>query len=75
MKKEKILKWIENSVQSLADERDYNEISYKDGENPEWISKENGNLFQPMTNYWGYMSLIWQLENIKKLINEGEFDE
>ena len=32
MKKEKILKWIENSVQSLADERDYNEISYKDGE-------------------------------------------
>ena len=75
MKKEKILEWIEKSVNELTAERDDNEAEFKNGNNPEWISEKNGNMFQPMNNYWGYNALIWQLEHIKKLINNGEFDE
>ena len=75
MKKEKILEWIEKSIQELTNECDYNEKLYKEGQNKEWISKDNGDMFQPMYNYWGYMSLVFQLNHIKKLINNGEFDE
>ena len=75
MNKDKILEWIEKSIQELTNECDYNEKLYKEGKNKEWISKDNGDMFQPMCNYYGYMSLVFQLNNIKKLINSGEFDE
>ena len=75
MNKEKILTWIQESIKKLEKERELNESLYKDGKNPCWISKENGGLHQPMSNWWGYQSLIWSLENIEKLINKGEFDE
>lgn len=75
MKKEKILTWIQESIKSLENERDYNEDEYKKGENVVWTAKDEGNMFEPMCNYWGYQSLIWQLQNIERLINKGEFDE
>ena len=35
MKKEKILEWIEKSVNELTAERDDNEAEFKNGNNPE----------------------------------------
>ena len=75
MKKEKILEWIANSISNLNAECDRNETEYHEGNNPGWVSKENGSLFDTIESWWGYQSLISQLKNIKKLIDKGEFDE
>lgn len=73
--KDKILKWLDESIKRLKDEQEFNENSHKNGTHPNWISKDEGGLSQPMDNWWGYQSLIFTLQNITKRINEGEFDE
>lgn len=75
MKKEKILTWIQDSIKSLEKERDYNENSHKEGTFRNWQSKDEGSFSAVMDNWWGYQVLIWQLENIKKQIDNGDFDE
>jgi soluble cytochrome b562 len=75
MDKEKLLIWIEKSISDLEAERDHNEDEYKKGKFPHWKHKDYGyGLGEVMDSYWGYQSLIFQLDNIKKLINKGNFD-
>lgn len=75
MNKDKILEWIDNSIKSLKDEQGYNENSHKEGTFSNWQSKDEGSFSAVMDNWWGYQVLIWQLENIKKQIDDGEFNE
>jgi len=74
MEKQKILEWIDKSIKGLEKEQLYNENSYKNGTFPTWIPKEKSGLHQVLNNWWGYESLILQLDNIKKLINRGDFE-
>lgn len=75
MNKEKLLTWIEKSISDLEIERDNNEEKYKNGEYPHWKHKDYGfGMGEVMDSYWGYCTLIFQLYNIKKLINKGNFD-
>ncbi len=74
MDKQKILEWIEKSISDLEEEQAYNENSHKNGTYPTWIPKEKSGLHQVLSNWWGYESLIIQLDNIKKLINRHDFE-
>lgn len=74
MNKQKILEWIDEFISGLEKELEYNENSYKNGTFPTWIPKEKSGLHQVLNNWWGYASLILQLDYIKKLINRGDFE-
>jgi soluble cytochrome b562 len=74
MDKEKLLKWIDESINSLEKEQKHNEVEHKNGDFPHWKSKAESGLHDILDNWWGYQSLIFQLDNIKKLINKGNFD-
>lgn len=74
MNKQKILEWIDKSIKGLEEEQLYNENSHENGTFPTWIPKEKSGLHQVINNWWGYESLILQLDNIKKLINSGDFE-
>lgn len=74
MNKENFLKWIDESINKLEKEQEHNEIEHKSGNFHHWKSKEKSGLHEIMDNWWGYQTLIFQLDNIKKLINKGNFD-
>ena len=72
MDKEKLLKYIDESLADLIDEQWYNEYLYKAGDNPNWIPKDKGHL--PLDSWHGYESMILQLETIKKRIINEDFN-
>ena len=71
MNKEELLKYIDESLADLKDEQEYNEYLYNQGRNSSWISKDKGHL--PLDSWYGYESLILQLETIKKRIIKEDF--
>ena len=74
MNKEELLKYIDESLADLKDEQWYNEYLYKAGDNPYWVPEGKAKVTDIMDNWWGYESLIMQLENIKKRIINEQFD-
>ena len=69
--KEELLKYIDESLADLTDEQWYNEYLYKAGDNPHWVPKDKGHL--PLDSWYGYESLIMQLENLKKRVLKEDF--
>lgn len=70
----KLKDYLDKSIKSLEKEQKYNEELHKDGENPNWTPENKSTLSQVMDNWWGYETMILQLDNIKKLLMRGEFD-
>lgn len=68
MNKQKILEWLDKGISEVKKEQTYNENSHKNGTFPTWVSKEKGGLHQVMNNWYGYESIILQLDNIKNLL-------
>ena len=71
--KEELLKYIDESLADLTDEQEYNEHLYKKGRNPKWTPKDKAMVLNVLYNWWGYESLILQLENLKKRICKEDF--
>jgi len=70
--KKELLKYIDESLADLIDEQWYNEYLYKAGDNPNWVPKDKGHL--PLDSWYGYESMILQLETIKKRIINEDFN-
>lgn len=71
--KEELLKYIDESLADLTDEQWYNEYLYKAGDNLHWVPKDKAKVTDILNNWWGYESLILQLENLKKRVLKEDF--
>lgn len=74
MNKEELINYLTESIADLTDERDYNEIAYKNGKGRSYWETKDENPGSMMNGWWDYTYIINVLENLKKRVIKEDFN-